>query len=65
MHVNKAFTTKSRVQDSKSVLTMSKYDKIQTYFEYLEYKNMNKEKGNLLWVYASHEWYELDDIISD
>ena len=48
MHVNKAFTTKSLFQDSKSVLKMSKYDKLQTYLDYLEYRNMDKEKGNLL-----------------
>jgi len=65
MHVNKAFPTKSLFQDSKSVLKMSKYDKLQTYLDYLEYRNMDKEKGNLLWVHASREWYELDSTISD
>ena len=39
-----------RSKTQKSVLKMSKYDKLQTYLEYLVYKNMDKEKGNLLWV---------------
>ena len=29
---------------------MGIYNKLETYLEYLEYKNMDKAKGHYLWV---------------